>query len=308
MPRRRLPKGPAFLCVGPERSGTSWLYQNLAPHPAVFLTPVTELRYFYELDAYPSEGWRSRLAAGGDWHTRDHRAYLRERFDYFRARPYRLLSEWRRLRWDCRYLFGRRSDAWDLSLFDQADDRLSGDISPQYFSLPEAGLRHMRELLPGARVLILLRDPVDWSWSFARMTLLGDRSPEEVPDAELIAFFEKYMRYYPTIGAIDRWLRHFPQERVFVGFHDRLRESPRAFYDEVCSFLGIDPEAAPPGVLAGLSRRVNQGRELPLPRRFAVHLARRWAGEIDRLCEAYSPYPQRWRERHTAMLLGEGSE
>src|SRR5262245_24784697 len=120
-------RGPAFLCVGPEKTGTSWLYANLAPHPDIFLLPVKEIRYFYELAAYPHEKWWSRLSARGDWHAQNYRSYLCERFDHYRRRPRSIKWEWRRFVWDWRYLFGRRNDEWYLSLFDGMNDRVSGD-------------------------------------------------------------------------------------------------------------------------------------------------------------------------------------
>ncbi len=37
---------PDFLCVGAQKAGTSWLYQQLEPHPDFWMPPVKELHYF----------------------------------------------------------------------------------------------------------------------------------------------------------------------------------------------------------------------------------------------------------------------
>jgi len=37
---------PDFLCVGAQKGGTSWLYQQLAAHPDFWMAPLKELHYF----------------------------------------------------------------------------------------------------------------------------------------------------------------------------------------------------------------------------------------------------------------------
>jgi hypothetical protein len=37
--------GPDFICVGAQKAGTQWLYDQLAWHPAFWMPPVKELHY-----------------------------------------------------------------------------------------------------------------------------------------------------------------------------------------------------------------------------------------------------------------------
>lgn len=287
-------RGPSFICVGPEKTGTSWLYTNLKPHPDVFLPPVKEIRYFYEVLEYPDENWKSRLSKEGDWHAQDYRSYMKERVAYYRKNPYDLLLNWRRAMWDYRFIFGRRDDDWYLSLFEDARDCISGDISPQYFSRPEQQKEKIRKLLPEVKIIILLRNPIDWCWSFARMTLIGDQKVETIPDQVFFEFFDRYKNYYPTVAAINRWYLFFSPEQIYIGFYDKLSDMPSVFYQEICNFIGIDEQRAPQKVRNTLSKPVNTGRDLPIPHRFAFYLAQSWKSEIQRLCNVFSPYPQRW--------------
>lgn len=39
---------PNFLCIGGQRSGTTWLHANLNKHPEIWLPPVKEILYFNE--------------------------------------------------------------------------------------------------------------------------------------------------------------------------------------------------------------------------------------------------------------------
>ena len=40
---------PDFLCVGAQKGGTTWLYQQLDSHPDFWMPPVKELHYFDQL-------------------------------------------------------------------------------------------------------------------------------------------------------------------------------------------------------------------------------------------------------------------
>lgn len=41
-------KKPDFICVGAQKSGTTWLYHELNKHPNVRMPAVKELRYFFD--------------------------------------------------------------------------------------------------------------------------------------------------------------------------------------------------------------------------------------------------------------------
>src|SRR5215218_4596058 len=40
--------GPDFLCVGLQKAGTAWLYDQLELHPDFWMPPLKELHYFKE--------------------------------------------------------------------------------------------------------------------------------------------------------------------------------------------------------------------------------------------------------------------
>ena len=37
---------PSFVCIGAQKAGTTWLYDNLRPHPEVWLPQVKEIHFF----------------------------------------------------------------------------------------------------------------------------------------------------------------------------------------------------------------------------------------------------------------------
>ena len=42
-PRR---SGPDFICIGMQKAGTRWLYQQLRGHPEFWMPPIKELNFF----------------------------------------------------------------------------------------------------------------------------------------------------------------------------------------------------------------------------------------------------------------------
>src|SRR5690606_23932940 len=69
------------------------------------------------------------------------------------------------------------ADWWDLFASDRsldkypdiiASDKISGDISPNYIYADEAA-PNASVIVPNAKIVIFLRDPVDRAWSHARM-------------------------------------------------------------------------------------------------------------------------------------------
>ena len=151
--------GPDFICIGAHKTGTTWLYETLKPHPEVFLPPVKELKYFWEAYREPNKGVATRFI-GREWLAVCYRSILKDsaiRFLRNMLEPHRLRRE---LFFDIKFLFLPHNDRWYASLFANAPPQKGGDISPQYFSLPEPAVCRINGLYPHAKIIILLRDPI----------------------------------------------------------------------------------------------------------------------------------------------------
>jgi hypothetical protein len=285
---------PHFLHVGPEKTGTSWLYRMLSQHPDVHVTPVKEIRYFFEAHAYPGEGLFGRLRTG-DWHNEGYRDYLKERLKHYLKHPRSALKSVDRLKWDCKFLFGNRSDEWFASLFRCADSKVSGDFSPQTFHLPSEHIARIAQKWPHTKVLLALREPVEWTWSFARMSLIKDRELADVSDSEFSDFFRTHATYYPGVARITEWEEAFPG-RFHLLFFDEIAADPVRLLTNVCEFLGL--AATPIANLEGISQTKNPGRPLAIPERFRRLLIELYHGEMRQLADRYGGHPREWLSRY----------
>jgi hypothetical protein len=213
----------------------------------------------------------------------------------------------RDLTWEFRYQFGEPSDAWYASLFDNARDRVPGEITPAYSCLDDAAISHIHSLMPDARLILLLRDPIERAWSHARMDLAAfGRQPvraiEEARYREHFASFASRRRgSYPAM--IDRWLTHYPGAQLFIGFYDEILSEPEALLVRLFRFLDVSATSAdiPPGVRT----RVNAGPDEPIPETLHRSLAQLYVDDLGELSRRFGSYPQVWLERCQRALQQE---
>jgi hypothetical protein len=230
--------GPYFLCIGPHKTGTDWLYVTIAQHPQVWMPPEKEIRYFWDRAYLNKSGFYSRLR-GSHWlrqwvkrpiwdHTRGLRTHGFDAITFL---------------WGVKYFALPRTDTWYLRLFHP--DKVSGDISPNYYELPEDEVERISKLLRSVKIIISLRNPVERLWSMAKMVLCTNenRRPVEISDQQFLEFFETKTRF-PTadyVHLIKRWERHFSSDSILIIFTDELQASPTLLFKKICRFLEIDP-------------------------------------------------------------------
>lgn len=210
---------PDFLCVGAQKGGTSWLYQQLAAHPEFWMPPIKELHYFDKL---------SRVKGAMPRRQRDERdGQFLERLRKLSERSYIDLDNYARL-------------------FEAKGSRLSGDISPSYSALNEEIIARIIEYLPDLKVVFLARDPVERAWSQLSMGVRrGMLEPFDATDAdEVICNLLNpgvLALSYPS-KIVARWRRYVPAELFRVYFFDDLETDPRALRREVLQFLGSNAD------------------------------------------------------------------
>jgi sulfotransferase family protein len=133
--------------------------------------------------------------------------------------------------------------------------RLIGEKTPHYLHSPEA-INRMAALLPGAKLIALLRDPVDRALSHYWHERRRQREPLPFRDA-LEAEPERLARGDMNLGYLQRGrylpqLEHvvtrYPRDALLVILFEDLRDRPAETFAGVCRFLGIDDGVLPPVV------------------------------------------------------------
>jgi hypothetical protein len=286
-------RGPGFLGIGAQKAATTWLDRCLRRHPSLWLPPIKELHYFDDPGARPvlGRGWAGRRLR-------------RELVPRLRSDA-RFLDR-NGLRWDARYFFGRRDDEWYLSLFPGDRASLAGEITPDYSILDPAAVARVHRLLPEVKLIFLMRDPIDRSWSQIRMDVARrGRRAGEVPSDELIglARSDRIAQRSDYGRTLRTWGTHYADERFFIAFLEDIRSRPEEVLADLFGFLGVGPTAE---VGVALARRRVHARagEDPIPPVLEVELARLHLDGLRALEARFGGHPRTWLERAERLLGG----
>lgn len=162
---------------------------------------------------------------------------------------------------------------WYADHYRRANDApVRMDISPTYMHHPRAAER-IRELLPEARILMILREPVSRAfshyvdllgWSYAEGSFLDVlQNPVDVPRGKTTIRFDILeMSLYGK--HVERFQTLFGPARVKLLLFDTLKNDREAFFHEIFDFLAVrrpTPEELGADTVHH-SRRVNRNKRL----------------------------------------------
>lgn len=222
---------PNFLVIGAAKAGTTSLYEYLRQHPDIYMTPTKETNYF------------ALAGRGLDHCGPGDREYI-----------------------------GRFSVTTPQGYQDQfrgvCGQRAVGEASPLYLYDAEAPGR-IREAIPDARLIAVLRHPVERAYSaFAHLVRDGrETAPSFARALELepgrVSAGWEHLWHYAGMGSygeqLARYHATFPCHQLRVYLHDDLLARPRDVIADIFRFLEVDP-----GVVPDLSARHNvAGPSLP---------------------------------------------
>jgi hypothetical protein len=158
------------------------------------------------------------------------------------------------------HFFDRRFDLgleWYRSRFEGwAGQPAVGEATPTYMYDPVA-VERMAAVVPGARLVAMLRNPVDRAYSHYWMERARGRearSFEAAVEAELAGDGPDYLARGAYLEQIRRLVDTFDRSHVHVALLEDLQQAPARTYAEVCRFLGVDDGFRP----ADLGRPVNR--------------------------------------------------
>ncbi len=206
---------PDFLIVGAPKAGTTALHAALTQHPQLAMSAVKEPKYFLCGDVPPP-----LFTGPGDAHSR---------------------REW----------IWRRDEYRDL-FPDPTAEVLSGESTPLYLADADAR-RRIADTIPHARLICVLRDPVDRAYSnWTHLWVDGLEPIADVVEACLAepqrihdgwAPFWHYLRLGRYGEQLAALYELFPRDQVLVIRYRDVVDAPSETLDRVCEFLGVRPGA-----------------------------------------------------------------
>ena len=266
---------PTFLCIGAQKAGTTWLHNCLLSQPQIWLYPYKEIHYFdtVHLKANYREkrakNLCTRLTKVLEGVSRDSMADLK------------LLSELA--------LVDQYTDSWYLSLFERAaEKKIVGEITPAYSALPEAGVKHINDLLGNIKIIFIMRNPVKRAWSAALMSKRKEiKKGQLISDADWIEYFRRQdhqlrANYKRTV---ENYKKYFSD--ILYLFYDDVCEKPISVLEEVCYFLNVPPDLEAFGKIC--QKRFNANPKVKIPELVETYLKQELSGLEEWVVEQFNP-------------------
>jgi Sulfotransferase domain len=245
-------KLPTFLLIGANRAGTTTLYTHLRHHPEVFMAAAKEPMFFTYLGEVPP----------GAALVGDATAELKTLRDY---------------------------------------SRLFEDATPEHKAIGEASTTYLcgqlvptrvRDALPDARLVAILRDPAERAWS--RWKVMRRTGVETRSDALSAMKEMEHGRYLPAgmYGAgLVRWLKLFPREQLRVHLLEDLAADANEVMADIFTFIGV--QATP---VDAATRAFADPENEPIPPALRSWLVDYYSDDIRLLEELLGRDLSRWRE------------
>ena len=244
---------PDFMCIGVQKSGTTWLYENLGSQDWFYPGLMKEVHYFDEIFLWSKQrglNWENvfrRVCQNVNYHLVEHK-----RNDNASA----LDLEWL---YDITSIAEGPIDLdWYRGLFKKCGpDQLCGDFTPEYCLLDEESIIYIRENCPDTKYVIVLRDPVSRAWSEIRMKFGADLSLETF---EEYANQLKFLGRSDYSGIIERWRKVVGDDNLLVLFYDDIFDNPTSMLNDVADFLKREAQSWPIA-----TRVIHGGRSPEMP-------------------------------------------
>jgi hypothetical protein len=217
---------PNFFVVGAPKAGTTSLYNYLDQHPAVYMSPVKEPAFF-AADLFE----RKRQLGLPEEDPAELRAFLDGPMT---ERHSGVVREWEQY----------------LKLFKNVGRETAvGEVSGNYLGSGSAP-RAICERIPHARIVMILRDPVERLFSqHSQAVGNSDARPEFLLWVEEQQALEA--KWQPKLGAVwngfyarhvERYLKYFPREQLRIFLYEQYSASPLTVLRDLFGFLEVDPD------------------------------------------------------------------
>lgn len=202
---------PIFFVVGAQKAGTTTIYALMRQHVDLFLPDLKE-SHFFSLPS-PEHHYKDTAA------DRMNKTAIRSQQSY-------------------------------AALFEDSGTRVCGEVCPTYL-YPDFVAERISNSIPNAKIIIMLRNPIDRTFSAyrhmksrgAETALSFDEAlalePEHIKAGwQGMAHYTNASLYY---SQVKRYYEHFPASNIHIVKFEEFVKDPIAETNRALEFLGVSP-------------------------------------------------------------------
>jgi len=226
---------PDFFCIGPQRTGSTWLHANLVRHPEILMHRDKETFFFSTLGEPSNPRFRYPI--------------LEDYLDSFRDTPGEFfLKTYHALRRCGRFY----------------NPSIRGESTASYCVLGDDVLEDIRWLNPSLKILMLLRDPVERAWSHANKDLVRDTG-KPATESQYLEFFSRpdQLARADYMGILERWKSILEPGRILLAPSTRIESDPAGLISDTLRFLEIGSTRPPSTRHLGSRQNPTAGAKIP---------------------------------------------
>lgn len=195
--------------------------------------------------------------------------------------------------WTSFYQFSDHNDEWYKGLFGFSNpDQMTGEITPRYAICGDQEIESIYRVAPNAKLIFILRNPVDRFWSQCLM---------KYADGSLVLGDPQAMKLFDTSNGrprgeysktIIRYCKQYNPDQMLVVFFDAIQVNPSGVLSEIYSFLGLSHADVDVDIA---SKPVNSASNpIPMPESLRSRIFSAYRREIEILAETFGGYPRLW--------------
>ena len=281
-------KGPDFVCIGSQKAGTRWLYDQLNCQPNVWMPPIKEISFLSNNCLNPTN--LRIIDSGKSKVTKSPRPGDTERMNAF-------------IEQFSKFPDHKGDFSWYKRLFLNADDRKTGDISPSNAVIPIKKVREATAELRSCHFIFLIRDPVDRLWSSVCMAIrkgvIDEKTATEWDSLLKFIHKTKVARNSSPSTIWRSWATHVPEDGIRFWFFDDIRSQPETVLKEICEFLEIDQGQS--SIAANFNRK-SKNAKIVLPSDIERKLTEHLIDEYEACAQLFGGHACEWLQRALARL------
>lgn len=252
---------PDFMIIGPQRTGTTWLYENLNQHPHIFLSNPKEIFYFNILDKPDNPRYKSNDLA---W-------YLNFFYDTPEQYSHKNMSALTK--------FGERYNP-----------KIRGEATASYAAMGKHLIKEIATLNPNIKIILMIRNPVARAWSHAKYFFINQSTKTfaDYSGKEFKNFFN--IDYQIACGRfteiIKNWSSLLKEDNLFVGSFYDIGKFPDQLLLRVFNFLGVRSDSKYIGPLA--RERIHSTEKIEMPGKYRKMLEEMFRDELDKIKQTFN--------------------
>lgn len=249
---------PEIVCIGAQKAGTSWLHVTLATRRDIWVPPFKELHFFDHKFIAECRRW-------APWHVRQGLQMARDRHLATTVSPDETYLEYLDRLQTAPILNG----TWYKYIFSRAEvDQKCLDVTPEYSCIPDEGVDFFKRFLPRAKLIYIIRNPLDRLKSQLRMNAHRKKKlPSSSKEWEDLLDMPALQTRGDYLSNVPRWDARFAPEQLLYLPYGRIAKDPLGTLRKIEQHCDLPPVEYPQA-----KERVHQTKPLPLPEHVVARL------------------------------------